>query len=112
MSQGQIGLAQRSSSRVDSVESLNALLDAEGIVGELVGLVAIVTNLVELGQVSEMTFIDRPCFRVHLGESADEVVQPLLQKLMDADPTVVTLHAGLLPEPELLCLHVEEEIEE
>ena len=97
---------------VDPVEDVDDLLDAVVVAGPLIYGVGVVADLVELAQSSQVLLDDRAPLLVELFQPFEQGRQSLLQELVNADPRRVVLHTRLLPEAELLGLHVEVQVEE
>ena len=110
--QREVRLLQGRPSAVDPIEDVHDLADAVIVAGDLIDGVGVVAHLVELAQPGQVLLHDRAPVLVHLVQPFEQRVQPLPEEVVDADPGRVVLHERLLPEPELLGLHVEVQIEE
>ena len=112
MRQRKIGRSERRPGAVDPIEDLYHLFGADVVAGDLIDGVGIGADLAEPAQAPQIAMNDPAAAVIELVAAFEQSLQPFAQKLVDADPRRIVLHAGLLPEAKLLGLGIEVEIEE
>ena len=110
--QREVGSGEGRPPAVDPVEDVDDLRHAVVVAGHLIDGVGVVANALQAAQPGQVLLDDGPPLLVELLQPFEQGSQSLPQELVDPDPRRVVLHTRLLPEAELLRLHVEVQIEE